>query len=72
MPKETKQGKATVLGAAREYIWMLQRERAVLTRSVEFLEARMSEQEKQAWRNVSHLLSSSPYLIEANSNSFDA
>jgi len=32
---------------------MLQRERAKLSRSIEFLEARMSENEKMAWRNVS-------------------
>jgi hypothetical protein len=50
MPRESKQGKATVLGAAREYIWLLQRERARLERCVVFLDAQIDEQAN--WREV--------------------
>lgn len=45
MSPETKQGKATVLGAAREYIFELQRERGKLRRYCAFLEEHLGKSE---------------------------
>jgi hypothetical protein len=55
MLPETKQGKATVLGAAREYVFLLQRERARLSREVEFLEGKLRAMGVgEEWREVRH------------------